>query len=58
MNKIKLRHSYDNISYILYTYTYYWLKNALTMTYKNCFSHAISHLVLGVRNDVPYKSLF
>ena len=28
-----------------YTYTYCWLKNALTMTYKNCFNHAISHLV-------------
>ena len=24
------------------------LVNALTMTYKNCFSHAISHLLLGV----------
>ena len=48
--QLAIPNSYDNISYVLYTYTYsyYWLKNTLIMTYKNCCSHAISHLVLGV----------
>ena len=45
----KKENSYDNISYIYYkiTFTYNWLINTL-MTYKNCFSHAINHLVLAV----------
>ena len=45
----KKENSYNNISYIYYkiTYTYNWLINTL-MTYKNCFSRAINHLVMGV----------
>ena len=47
MEKNIIQNSYDNLSYILYTYTDYWLINTL-MTYENCCSHAVSHQVPGV----------